>query len=98
MRGPNHSEPVHYLSGQPKLVRAVIRKGEGSCGGPGDISATMILEVRLASEAFVRARRAIDTLRRRPDSFGRSSPSAKPGTAQSPAAREFLEFEQGAGV
>jgi hypothetical protein len=95
---PNDSQPVNFLSGQPKLVRAVIRKDDGSCGGPGDISATMILEVRLSSEDFIRAGRAIDSLTRRPASLGRSSPSAKPGTAQSPAAREFPEFALGAGV
>jgi hypothetical protein len=98
LRGPNDSQPVHFLSGEPRLVRAVIRKDDGSCGGPGDINATMTLEVRLSSEDFVQARRAIESLRRRRTSVGRSSPSAKPGMAQSPAAREFLEFEQGAGV
>jgi hypothetical protein len=98
LRGPNASQPVHFLSGEPPPVRAAIRTDDGSRDGPGDINATLILEVRLSSEALVRARRAIDRLRRRRPSVRVSGRSAKPGTSHSPASREFLDFEQGAGV
>jgi hypothetical protein len=76
----------------------VIRKGGGSRGGPGDIDATEILEVCVPPADFVRARLAIDRLRRLRASVGRSRPEAKARTWQSRAAREFPESEQGAGV
>jgi hypothetical protein len=97
-REPSPSQPVPSLSRKPKLVRAVIREDDGAHGDPGAITTTRILEVRLSSADFVRIRRAIGRLRRRRDVVGCSSPRAKPGPGRSPGAREFLEFEQGAGV
>jgi hypothetical protein len=97
-REPNYSQPVLFLSRGQKLVLAVIPKDDGSRGGPGDINAIKILEVRVSSTDFVRARRTIDGLRRGRASDGRSSPPAKPRTGQSRAAQEFPEFEQGSGV
>jgi hypothetical protein len=76
----------------------VIWKDDESRGGPGDIDATDLLEVRVPSAVFVRARLAIDRLRRFRPSVGRPSPPAKSGTGQSRSAREFPEFEQGTGV
>jgi hypothetical protein len=95
---PNLSQPVPLLSREPELVLAVMREDDGARCDPGAITTTRILEVRLSAADFVRIRRAIGRLRRRRASVGRSSPSAKPGPGRSPAAREFLEFEQGAGV
>jgi hypothetical protein len=75
-------------------VLVVIRKDDGARCDPGAVTTTRILEVRLSAADFVRIRRAIGRVRRRRAAVGRPSPSAKPGMAQSPAAREFLEFEQ----
>jgi hypothetical protein len=98
LREPNPSQPVPFLSREPELVLAVIREDDGARCDPGAITTTRILEVRVSSADFVRIRRAIGRLRRRRAAVGRPSPSAKPGPGRSPAAREFLEFEQGAGV
>ena len=98
LREPNPSQPVPSLSRKPKLVLAVIREGDGARCDPGAIITTRILEVRVSSADFVRFRRAFGRLRRRRASVGRSSPPAKPRPGRSPAARGFLEFEQGAGV
>src|SRR5262245_454757 len=95
---PNPSQPVPFLPRKPKLDPAVIRKDDGTRGDPGAITTTRILEVRVSSVDFARIRRAIGRLRRRRAAVGRSSPPAKSGPGRSPAAREFLEFEQGAGV
>ena len=95
---PNLSQPVPLLSRKPELVLAVMREDDGARCDPGAINTTRILEVRLSSADFVRIRRAIGRLRRRRASVGRSSPPARPGPGRSPAARGFLEFEQGAGV
>jgi hypothetical protein len=98
LREPNPSQPVPSLSRKPKLVLTVIREDDGARCDPGGITTTRILEVRLSSADFVRIRRAIGRLRRRRATVGRSSPPRKPGPGRSPAARGFLEFEQGAGV
>jgi hypothetical protein len=74
----------------------VIREDDGARREPGAITTTRIFEVRVSSADFVRIRRAIGRLRRRRAAVGRSSPPARLGP--SPAARGFLEFEQGAGV
>ena len=97
-REPNPPQPVPFRSRKPELVLAVIREGDGARCDPGAINTTRILEVRLSSADFVRIRRAIGRLRRRRAAVGRSSPPAKPWPGRSPAAWEFLEFEQGAGV
>ena len=97
-REPNPPQTVPFLSRKPKLVLAVIREGDGARRDLGAIDTTKILEVRVSSADFVRIRRAIGRLRRRRASVGRSSPPARSGPGRSPAAREFLEFEQGAGV
>ena len=98
LREPNPSQPVPFPSRTPRLVLVVIREDDGARCDPGAINTTRILEVRVSSADFVRIRRAIGRLRRRRASVGRSSPPARPGPRQSPAAWEFLEFEQGAGV
>jgi hypothetical protein len=98
LRGPNDSQPVHFLAGQPKLVLTVIRADDGARWDPGDMNATRTLKIRMSSAGFVRIRRALCSLRRRRASVGRPSPPAKPGPGRSQAEREFLEFEQGAGV
>ena len=97
-REPNPPQPVPFLSRKPKLVLAVIREGDGARRNPGAIDTTKILEVRVSSADFVRIRRAIGRRRRRRAAVGRSSRPARPGPGRSPAARGFLEFEQGAGV
>jgi hypothetical protein len=98
LRGPNHFQSIRPVSRGHKLVLAVIWKGDGSRGGPGDFNVTKILEVRVSSADFVRARPTIDRLRRLRASFGRSSPPAKAETGQSREVRVFPEFEHGAGV
>jgi hypothetical protein len=97
-REASPSQPVPSLSREPELVLAVIREDEGARRNPGAITTTRILEVRLSAADFVRIRRAIGRLIRRRAAVGRSSRPARPGPGRSPAAREFLEFEQGAGV
>ena len=97
-READPSQPAPFLSREPELVLAVIREDDGARRDPGGITTTRILEVRLSSADFVRIRRAIGRLRRRRASVGRSSPPARPGPGRSPAARGFLEFEQGGGV
>jgi len=98
LREPNPSQPVRFPSRKPRLVLVVIREDDGARCDRGAITTTRILEVRLSSADFVRIRRAVGRVRRHQAAVGRSSPPAEPWPGRSPAAWEFLEFEQGAGV